>query len=292
VETVLEPFFLTTAKVMNRLFAIHHSASGVLRGLVVYVHPFAEEMNKSRRMAARQARQLASNGYAVIQVDLPGCGDSEGDLSLCTWDEWIEAVVAATAWLASRHGVFAPGAGPRPNVWLWGLRAGALFAAAAIPGVRALGLQPNLLFWQPVTSGRVHLHQFLRLKVATEMLTGQARSGVEQLRAQLAQGQVIDVAGYSLGPSLCLSLEAAALAALVMPDGAGCRAVWFDVQAELDEGPSSVFEAAAMPWAAQGWQTSLQRVQGPPFWQTTEIEDAPALLAATSRALDHEGLAC
>ena len=38
------------------------------RGAVVYVHPFAEELNKSRRMAALQARAMAAAGYAVVSL--------------------------------------------------------------------------------------------------------------------------------------------------------------------------------------------------------------------------------
>lgn len=45
------------------------------RGSIVYIHPFAEEMNKSRRMAALQARALTLAGFAVLQLDLIGCGD-------------------------------------------------------------------------------------------------------------------------------------------------------------------------------------------------------------------------
>ncbi len=253
---------------------------------MVYVHPFAEEMNKSRRMAARQARLLASSGYAVIQVDLPGCGDSEGSLSRCTWKGWTEEVVAATAWIAGRHGALPCGAAAGPQVWLWGLRAGTLLATAAIPGVRALGLQPNLLFWQPITAGRVHLQQFLRLKSASAMLTGQARSGVEQLREQLSGGQVIEVAGYSLGQSLSHGLEAATIAAPAGPPG---RAEWFDIQAQPGQSLSPAMVTAAQAWSTAGWQTTLRRVQGPPFWQTAEIEDAPSLLTATALALTQEG---
>ncbi len=45
-------------------------ASG--KPLVVHVHAFAEEMNKSRRMAAMQSRALAAAGFAVLQIDLLG----------------------------------------------------------------------------------------------------------------------------------------------------------------------------------------------------------------------------
>jgi len=45
---------------------IHHAPrAGAVRGKLVYVHPLAEEMNKSRRMAALQSRALAAAGYAL-----------------------------------------------------------------------------------------------------------------------------------------------------------------------------------------------------------------------------------
>ena len=37
--------------------------------------------------------------------------------------------------------------------------------------------------------------------------------------------------------------------------------------------------SAAPKWTAAGWRVDLQPVCGPTFWQTTEIEDADALLA-------------
>ena len=68
-------FFLPDARGGQR-FCIHHAAQGpVRRGQVVYVHPFTEEMNKSRRMAALQSRALAGAGFSVLQIDLAGCGD-------------------------------------------------------------------------------------------------------------------------------------------------------------------------------------------------------------------------
>jgi hypothetical protein len=51
-------------------FAVLHRPPGTPRGLVVFVHPFAEEMNKARRMAALQARALAGHGWAVLMSDL------------------------------------------------------------------------------------------------------------------------------------------------------------------------------------------------------------------------------
>ena len=70
---------------------------------MLYIHPFAEEMNKSRRMAALQSRALAQAGYAVLQIDLLGCGDSSGDFGDATWQSWVSDVVLGCQWLRSQN---------------------------------------------------------------------------------------------------------------------------------------------------------------------------------------------
>ena len=95
-------------------------AQAPVRGALLYLHPFAEEMNRSRRMAALQARELARKGWYVLQLDLSGCGDSEGDFGEATWEAWLHDAATAHAWLEQKTGY-------RP--WAWGLRAGARLAA-------------------------------------------------------------------------------------------------------------------------------------------------------------------
>ena len=100
----------------GRRFCLFHPAQGgVARGAVLYVHPFAEEMNKARRMAVLQSRALAGAGYNVLQIDLLGCGDSSGDFGHADWSVWREDVLAGYRHL--RVCSSAP-------LILWGLRAG------------------------------------------------------------------------------------------------------------------------------------------------------------------------
>ncbi len=54
-------------------------------------------MNKSRRMAALQARAFAAMGFGVLQIDLFGCGDSSGDFSDARWDIWKQDLAIARA---------------------------------------------------------------------------------------------------------------------------------------------------------------------------------------------------
>ena len=59
-----EPFFLRVDG--GERFCLFHPPAGACRGALLYVHPFAEELNRSRRMAALLARALAGAGYGVM----------------------------------------------------------------------------------------------------------------------------------------------------------------------------------------------------------------------------------
>ena len=280
----LDAFFQPAPDGGQRLYLHHTPPTGqVLKGAVLYIHPWAEEMNKSRRMAAMTSRALAAQGWAVLQVDLLGCGDSSGDFGDATWQAWTDDVVRAAQWLTSRH--------PEAPLWLWGLRAGALLATAAAPHIN---VPLNLLFWQPALQGKALLQQFLRLKAAAQMADGGGKAILDAARANLAAGRPVEVAGYLLPAALAQGLEAAKLTppALPVPGVATAQAalpngrlVWLEVAAQDEVMLSPAAQIAWPHWQAAGWQVETHAVPGPAFWQTTEIEDAPALLTATAAAL-------
>ena len=272
--TGIEAFFLDTGAV-DSLFCLHHGPAQPTRGLVVYVHPFAEEMNKTRRMAALQSRQLAKLGFAVLQPDLRGCGDSSGDFGDANWAGWVDDVVAACDWLLARHAVQG---GPAPRLWLWGLRVGCLIASAA---AARLPVEPGLIFWQPTLRGETALNQFLRLRLAGNMLDGGSRTTLAQLRAQLAETGEVEVAGYRLNAGLADALGQAALA---LPAPA-CRVLWLETTAQQTPELAPAAAAAIERWRGAGVTVDAHAVGGPAFWQTVEIEEAPALLTITTEAL-------
>lgn len=257
----------------QRFCILHEPSALPARALVVYVHPFAEEMNKSRRMAALQTRALAQAGYVVLQIDLLGCGDSSGEFADAAWSDWVDDVQLACRWLAERH--------PGLPLWLWGLRAGCLVAAQA---AAQLPMPCDFLFWAPTPSGKTVLQQFLRLKSAAALLDGGAKGITEGLRRDLAAGQTVEIAGYGLSAALAQGLESATLAppAQAVP---GPRLFWLDLSTQEAAATSPVAQKTLAQWDAAGYAVQAEVVHGPQFWQTTEIEDAPALLAATLAAL-------
>jgi len=252
-------------------FCLLHPAAHPARGAVVYVHPFAEEMNKSRRMAALQARALSAARFAVLQIDLHGCGDSAGGFGEATWQGWVTDVVDAARWLRARTG-FQP--------WLWGLRAGCLLAREA---AQQLDPVPNLLLWQPVVAGSQHLQQFLRLRVARELVGSgtEQRLGTKELHAELAAGATVDIAGYALGPALARGLESAELT----PLPPSVRVAWLEVSGSAPTELSPTGRLRAQAWRAAGHDVAEHAVSGLPFWQTQDIEECAALVEASCAAI-------
>lgn len=255
------------------LLALWHPCEGPPRGAVLYVHPFAEEMNKSRRMAALQCRALAANGYATLQIDLKGCGESSGEFGDATWADWVDDVLTAAHWLRQRCS--AP-------LTLWGLRAGCLIAADAAAQWPEVC---NFVFWQPTPSGGAVLRQFLRHAAAAAFLDGGGKGVVESLRKQLAAGQTVEVGGYRVHPALAAKLEQSRL----LPPPRPGRVSWLEISALAADAamPATLHAAsaaAALPWQEAALAFDAQVVTGPPFWQTAEIETAPALIEATLAA--------
>lgn len=269
-----EPFFLKAS--VGERYCLYHSpdSSTQIRGALVYVHPFGEEMNKSRRMAALQARAFAKAGFAVLQIDLFGCGDSSGDFAEARWEIWREDVLAASSWLAERTGMVTS---------LWGLRLGALLA---------LDLAANsnrdfagLLLWQPVVNGEQFMTQFLRMRLASEILgNGQEQSGGTQaMRNRLAAGESLEIAGYELAPALVASIDGLRAADLVVTS---MPIHWFELVTEAGRPMPPAAARVAEGWEGQGVDMHRHVVPGKPFWSSQEIEECPALLSDTTRFAD------
>jgi exosortase A-associated hydrolase 2 len=248
-------------------YVLHTPARAPVRGAVLYFHPFAEELNKSRRMAALQARRFAAAGYAVLLPDHYGCGDSGGDFGDARWEDWLDDLGRCGVWLRERY----PG-----RLILWGLRTGCLLLSDL---VSSRDLDPAaVVLWQPVTNGDLYLNQFLRLRVAATMLGG-SRETTADLRRALTDGESLEVAGYRLDPRLARALASARLQA--PPRGA---IHWLEVSPGEEGGAiSPAGHRMLAVWADAGSTVNSAVVNGEAFWATQEICEAPALIEATMR---------
>lgn len=270
-----EPFFLDAEP--GQRFCLFHPPKGVCRGALLYVHPFGDEMNKARRMAALTARGLAASGYGVLQVDLYGCGDSSGDFVDARWEIWLADLEAAAAWLHARLEV---------PIGLWGLRLGGLLTLDFAH--RTSRIVPDIVLWQPVQHGGAFLKQFLRLLSVNEMLAqpeaeqNKAANNTNALRTTLLGGQALEVAGYELAPQLAAAIDVLDASQLAP---SASRVHWFEMVSVADRPLAPALARLVDKWHAQGCDIKLQQVLGPAFWATQEISESDTLANATCVAM-------
>ena len=249
-------------------YILHPPVTELVRGCILYSPPFAEELNKSRRMVALQARQLAAAGYAVLLLDLYGCGDSGGEFEAATWSVWQDDLDTALGYMQQQY--------TAPLI-VWGLRTGCLLLSNWL---NQRQIQPAAtLFWQPVLNGELFLTQFLRLRVAAGLFSGQKET-TAQLRARLDAGETLEVAGYALNSTLAQQLAAARL----NPPPAG-EVIWLEVS-QSDTGtlpPAS--QRLVDAWRGQEYRVDTAVVSGEAFWTTQQIIEVPDLLALTQHYL-------
>jgi exosortase A-associated hydrolase 2 len=263
----IEPGFLDHSA--RRLFHVTHKPrSGEIRGSVLFLHAFAEEMHMSRRNVAAQARLMAAAGYHVMLLDLTGCGDAGGDFADATWHVWLEDALFAMQ--ALRDQASAP-------LLLWGMRLGGLLACEL--AVRDAGVE-GLLLWQPVLNGEQQIDQFLRLKTAASAMAGAAGFDRKKLWNELRNGRSLEVAGYELSPAMAQQVSRCRLHDL-RPD---CPVNWFEVR------PSG--QDLAVParnvirhWREQGLEVTAGVVHGEAFWRNHDAPLNPQLQQRTLEVL-------
>lgn len=230
-------------------------------------------MNKSRRMFAILAEQLAASGIGVLSVDLFGTGDSQGEFNDARWDTWLSDIDCAIAFLRRRSA---------QRIAVLGLRAGALLALEFQR--REPSCFSAILLWQPVLNGATYMNQFLRLKVAADRLENHPQATTtSMLRTLLAEGQTLEIGGYALHPALFESLS---LCNVEAPDNPLTIPIhWFDVSSQEPGLAPSASTRTMHAWREAGANVVFHPVPGQSFWDAQETTVIPALCNQTVSVL-------
>lgn len=231
------------------------------------VQPFAEEMNKSRRMFSLLGEALLDFGVSSLLLDPYGTGDSAGDFEDARWELWRNDLQVGADYLSRLC---------EPVSAVVALRAGALLAIDWFASESDVGRLPaKVVFWQPVLRGETWLTQFLRQRSMAAKFAG-GDEPVKDLRACLAAGEPLEVAGYTLSPQWAGALDRQSLTAYRPP--AHSQVAVLEVGRQADsEGPAG--RAVRADWPHLQLDTAV--VAGEAFWTSLEIAEVPALIQAT-----------
>lgn len=235
------------------------------------IPPFAEEMNKSRRMFTDVAESLAMHGIATVLPDLYGTGDSAGEFRDADWEVWKDDLACAASWAA---------ASGWPVTALLCVRLGCALGAQAVTLLRTP--IDRTVFWQPILDGERFLTQFLRLKVAASMMEDR-RESVVGLRAQLRAGDCIEIAGYELMSRLAEQIGGIRLVQSL--NARLGRLHWLELVPD-DGGPlTTASEQAILAARSAGCLVKGETIAGEPFWSAAEVVRIPRLVERTVEVL-------
>ena len=258
----------------RRLFCVRRRALVTpITMRVLVVPPFAEELNKCRRLLALCTQTLAAAGAEVWWPDLSGTGDSAGEFADACWSHWLDELCDFDAALA----LAAPAAAPA----YLALRSGALLLAAASSRLRDFE-RAHVLLWQPVLEGGRYLQQFLRLRVMASRLRGRDES-LPSLMTRLVQGELLEVGGYGLRAQLTNGLAAAQASAAMLGTARAVTVLEFKNTAGASPSmPLVQFGAACQ---TLGCAALVRLVECEQFWATQEISAPTVVIDASLAAL-------
>jgi exosortase A-associated hydrolase 2 len=256
----------------EKYFTLQFSSREQPKAHVVYVPPFGEEMNRCRALVSEQARHFARSGYSCTLIDFYGTGDSQGELQDASLQIWQRNIQFAVETLQREVNV---------PVILWGLRLGA-FIALDFAARSALAID-SLLLWQPVVSGERYVTQILRQRVAGLASKELPPETTTEIRRRLAQGESVEVSGYTIGGALIADIESLSLANLT----ALCsgKIHWLEnvseASAELTTGTAKAIDQLK----SLRNDVVVHPFTGPQVWQLHKRDSVPELIAITSSLL-------
>ncbi len=269
-EIAVSPYFLETD--YGSLFVIEYAPRNLDSDVptVIVIPPFAEEMNRCRKMMSLQAQSFARNGIRAVLFDLYGTGDSGGDFSDASWQTWCDNIASVLSRVVDTS---------RGAVSFLAIRFGALvlYSCHSELSTRA----GRVVLWSPCTSGSTFLRQFLRIRIAAQMGGNDIRKeSLADLMERFESGESVEVAGYEISPDLARSMSLATLSADNF--GASPPVHWFETVSSPDAPPPVASKALIDELHRSHAELTLATTCGDRFWNSVEITTNPSLVEATT----------
>lgn len=253
-------------------FTLQFSCKGRPRAHIVFVPPFGEEMNRCRALVSEQARNFAQSGYSCTIIDFYGSGDSQGELHEASLQIWQENIRLTIETLEREDNL---------PIILWGLRLGA-FVALDFAAKSTVAID-SILLWQPVLSGKRYVTQILRQRVAALVGKNLAPETTAQIRTKLADGECIEISGYTVGGVLMQDIESLSLAGMT----ALCsgKIHWLENVSEPDAALTGATLKAIEQLESLQNDVQVYPFTGPQVWQLHSRDSLPELISITGSLL-------
>jgi exosortase A-associated hydrolase 2 len=256
----------------EKYFTLQFSCREQPKAHIVFIPPFGEEMNRCRALVSEQARYFAQSGYSCTIMDFYGTGDSQGELQDASLQIWQRNIHLTVETLLREACV---------PVILWGLRLGA-FIALDFAAKSALAID-SILLWQPVVSGERYVTQILRQRVAALASKDLPPETTAGIRKQLAQGQNVEVSGYTIGGQLMADIESLSFAHL----GSVCagKVYWLENVSEAGADLAAGTAKAIEQLKSLQNDVVVHTFSGPQVWQLHKRDSLPELISVTNGLL-------
>ncbi|MEO5589859.1 MAG: alpha/beta hydrolase [Gemmatimonadaceae bacterium] len=197
----MNPLFFGTSE--QPLFGVYHPPRSQLQdiGGVVLCYPFGQEYMRAHRAFRQLALLLTKAGFHVFRFDYFGTGDSAGESSAGSIEQWMRDVDTAIEELKDTADI--------PRVSIVGLRLGASIGALAAADRADVD---TVVLWDPVIDGAEYAGALIAEGIHHE-----------SYRSAPVRGDAVSVLGFPLTPAMQAGLESLDLHDLHL--AAGIRAI-------------------------------------------------------------------
>jgi exosortase A-associated hydrolase 2 len=238
---------------------------------VILVPPFAEEMNRSKRMYVLCARLLADAGIHAVCFDFAGTGDSFGEWGDFDYLDWKNNLVDVCQ-LAKKHS---------SKISLIAVRDSALISLELI---KQAEIQiDKCVLWDPIDSGEVLIRQLIRMKIANAMAGDLKKITTQEVLDKIEQTGYLEVGGYHVASGLIDSIKTQKISDSIEAALASTELHW------MTTGKSNSNTKQQLPInltklnLAENLlaQLTMHSVNDVRFWMQQEVTISPLLLRET-----------
>lgn len=268
----------------SQIFLAHylpagHKARPDKAKAIILVPPFAEEMNRSKRMYVLCARLLANAGLHVICFDYSGTGDSSGEWGEFSYQDWVNDLKTVYDYALKTTS----------DVDFIALRFGALLLTDAILGKFVSA--NKCIFWDPLESGEVLTRQLVRIKIAAAMADNSKKITSQEVMQSMYDIGHLESGGYHITQSMFDEISTKKLADNISKLLTVASVHWM---------ASGKFKAGENKWLANSFKSddldsdlakrslSMHPVNDVKFWMQQEVTISPKLLQLTKQVCINE----